>query len=193
MFVINEDNSIYVTRGDVLFFSVTAKDNDEDYTFSAGDLIRIKVYGKKNVENVVLQKDFGVIEDTKKVEIFLNEEDTKIGDVISKPVDYWYEVELNPSTNPQTIVGYTDDGAAIFKLFPEGADLESYEPDPEDFKVMDSELDLTSTRPVENQAIARAITSMNAKIDSLTFMCEDGIMRKIVFGEDGICNWIQVV
>lgn len=192
MFVINEDNSIYATRGDIVFFSVTAKDNDEEYTFSAGDFIRIKIYEKKNAENVVLQKDFSVSEDTKAVEVFLNEEDTKIGELISKPVDYWYEVELNPLTNPQTIVGYTEDGAAIFKLFPEGADIESYEPDPEDFKVMDSELDLTSTRPVENQAIARAIASLNGKVDSLVFMGDDGIKRKIVFGENGVCNWIQV-
>lgn len=162
MFVVNEDNSIYATRGDVVFFSVTAEDNGVAHQFQAGDVLRVKVYEKKATEKVVLQKDFPVLEATESVEIFLTEEDTKLGEVISKPKDYWYEVELNPLTNPQTIIGYDEDGAKVFKLFPEGADIEDYVPDPEDFKVMDDELDLASTRPVQNQAITRAVVRLNA-------------------------------
>ena len=165
MFVLNEDNSIYVTRGDIVFFSVTAEDNGTPYKFQAGDVLRIKVFGKKDAENVVLQKYFPVTEATESVEIYLGEEDTKIGDVISKPTDYWYEVELNPLTNPQTIIGYDEDGAKVFKLFPEGDDIPEYVPDPEDFRVMDDELDITSARPVENQAIARAMVSLRADFE----------------------------
>ena len=58
------------------------------------------------------------------VEIFLHGAETKFGEVINKPVDYWYEVELNPETKPQTIIGYDEDGAKVFKLFPEGRDVE---------------------------------------------------------------------
>lgn len=130
MFVINEDKSIHVTRGDMMYFGVSAIDKDGTaHTFVAAkgektaDIIRFKVFGKKNAENVVLQKDVVVTEDTKLVGITLSGDDTKIGDVISKPVDYWYEVELNPDTNPQTIIGYDDEGAKIFKLYPEGADV----------------------------------------------------------------------
>ena len=90
------------------------------YKFQPGDVVRIKVFGKKDAENVVLQKDFPVLEVTENVEIFLTEEDTKIGEVISKPKDYWYEVELNPGDYPQTIIGYDEDGAKVFKLYPEG-------------------------------------------------------------------------
>jgi hypothetical protein len=54
----------------------------------------------------------------------LSKEDTKIGKKVNKPVDYWYEVELNPDTYPQTIVGYDEDGAKIFKLYPEGVKAE---------------------------------------------------------------------
>ena len=165
MFVLNEDLSIYATRGDIVFFSVTAEDDGVPYKFQAGDVVRIKVYGKKKAEEVILEKDFPVTEETEAVEIFLTEEDTKIGEVISKPKDFWYEVELNPLSNPQTIIGYDEDGAKVFKLFPEGADIEDYVPDPEDFKVMDDELDLTSTRPVQNQAIARAMVSLRADFD----------------------------
>lgn len=157
MFVVNDDNSIYATRGDIVTIFVTADDEGVPYHFEPGDVVRIKIFGKKAAENVVLQKDFPVLENAEQVEIFLTEEDTKIGEVISKPQDYWYEVELNPLTNPQTIIGYDDDGAKVFKLFPEGADIDSYEPDPEDFPVVDEYLDLTSPRPIANKVVATEI------------------------------------
>lgn len=167
MFTINDDNSIYATRGDIVFFAVTAEDDitKKKFTFEAGDVVRIKIFGKKDAENVALQKDFPVIETGETVEIFLSEEDTKIGEVISKPVDYWYEVELNPFTNPQTIIGYDEDGAKVFKLFPEGKDFEETETVPEDIPVVDEELDLSSNRPVENRAIARAVVSLRADFE----------------------------
>ena len=162
MFVLNDDLSIYVTRGDIVFFSVTAEDDGVPYTFKAGDVVRMKIFGKKKAEDIVLEKDFGVLKDTEEVEILLDKEDTKIGGVISKPKDYWYEIELNPYTKPQTIIGYDEDGAKVFKLFPEGVDIPAYEPKPEDFPFMDNELDLTSNRPVENQAVARAVVKLEA-------------------------------
>ena len=161
MFQLNDDLSIYVTRGDVVFLSVTADNDGEPYQFKAGDVVRFKVYGKKDAGSVVLQKDFPVTEDGETVELFLDENDTKIGEVISKPVDYWYEVELNPFDNPQTIIGYDEDGAKIFKLFPEGADITAPVPDPEDIPVVDEELDMTSTRPVQNQAVARELARVS--------------------------------
>ena len=167
MFTLNDDLSIYATRGDIVFFSVSADDDGVPYVFQPGDVVRIKVYGKKNAENVVLQKDFPVIEETESVAIFLTEEDTKIGGVISKAADYWYEVELNPMSNPQTIIGFDEDGAKIFKLFPEGADLEEFVPDPEDIPVVDDALDLVSTRPVQNQAITRAVTKLTSDLERI--------------------------
>jgi predicted phosphodiesterase len=164
MFQLNDDLSIYATRGDIVFFSVSAEEDGEKYTFKAGDVVRIKIYGKKNAESVVFEKNFPVTEDTEEVEILLDKEDTKIGDVISKPKDYWYEVELNPFTNPQTLIGYDEDGAKVFKLFPEGADIPAFEPTPEDIPFMDDELDMVSTRPVQNQAVARAVVKLNADV-----------------------------
>ena len=124
MFTVNDDLSIYATRGDVGVFNVEATLDDVPYTFRSGDVVRFKAFGKKDCENVVLQKDVVVEEDTTQVEVFLEGDDTKIGEVISKPVDYWYEVELNPETRPQTIIGYDENGAKIFKLFPEGKDVD---------------------------------------------------------------------
>lgn len=160
MFIVNEDNSIYATRGDIVFFTVSAEDEGKPYKFQVGDVVRIKVYGKKAAEDVVLQKDFPVTEITEEVEIYLTEADTKMGEVISKPKDYWYEIELNPYDNPQTIIGYDEDGAKVFKLFPEGDDIPPYVPEPEEIPVVDEELDMASARPVQNQAIARAFANL---------------------------------
>ncbi len=162
MYRINEDNSIYSTRGDIVILSVSADNNGKPYTFQAGEVLRIKVFGKKDAESVVLQKDFPITSATQAVELFLDENDTKIGEVISKPKDYWYEIELNPFDNPQTIIGYDEDGPKIFKLFPEGADIPPYVPDPEDIPVIDTELDMTSDRPISNQVIARAFANLQA-------------------------------
>lgn len=122
MFVINEDLTIYCTRGDAAVFSVGANAGGVAYTFKAGDVVRFKVFEKKNCEEVVLQKDVTVAEETSAVEIALDGDETAFGEYISKPTDFWYEVELNPETYPQTIIGYDDNGAKVFRLFPEGGE-----------------------------------------------------------------------
>lgn len=199
MFLLNDDLSIYATRGDIVFFMLSAEDKDtgDKYTFQSGDVLRFKIFGKKDAENVVMQKDFPVLETSESIEIFLTKEDTKIGDVISKPVDYWYEIELNPLTSPQTIIGYDDDGAKIFKVMPEGEDFEIIQPEPEDLAVVDSELDLASTRPVENQAIARAIIDLQAKYENvlkgdIVITDNDGVHRKLVFNSNGSVIWVAI-
>ena len=160
MFQVNEDNSIYVTRGDMVFLKVKATNDGETYTFQAGEVLRIKVYGKKNCENVVLQKDFPVTAATQEVDIILEEADTKIGGIINKPTDYWYEVELNPFDFPRTIIGYGEDGPALFRLFPEGRDIDGEDLTEDDLPYVDDKLDLTSTNPVQNQVIARAYAAL---------------------------------
>lgn len=169
MFVVNDDLSIYATRGDIVCLNVSATDDSTggDYEFQPGDIVRMKIFGKKDAESIYLSKDFPVVAKTYSVGVMLTEQDTKIGEVISKPTDYWYEIELNPYTNPQTIVGYDEDGAKIFKLFPEGKDLVDEPTDPEDIPVVDTDLDLTSSRPVENKAIARAVTLLKNDLETV--------------------------
>lgn len=124
MFIINEDKSIYITRGDAALFAVTAVQDGQPYTFQPNDVVRFKVFEKKGCDTVVLQKDFFVNEACASVDIELLRADTKIGEIIHKPKDFWYEVELNPETYPQTIIGYDEEGAKSFRLLPEGKDLE---------------------------------------------------------------------
>lgn len=163
MFQVNEDLSIYLTRGDAAAFTLNAQENKHAYRFPAGSVVRFKVFEKKDCGCVVLQKDFPVETASCTVEISLTETETVFGTVINKPTDYWYEVELNPFENPQTIIGYDEDGPKLFRLFPAGKDVEP-EPVPEEIPVVDPELDLTSQRPVENQVIARAFARVNEAV-----------------------------
>lgn len=162
MFVINDDLSIYVTRGDMAYIRVTCNKDGRPYTFQAGEVLRFNVCEKKNCDNVVLQKDFPITAVTQGVEIVLDGEDTKFGGIINKPTDYWYEVVLNPFDNPQTIICYDEEGTRVFRLYPEANDKPAPEPKPEVLKVIDTELDMTSERPVQNQAIARAFANLQA-------------------------------
>lgn len=122
-FINNDDLSMDITRGDAAVFSVGANVGETTYTFREGDVVRFKVFAKKDCAEVVLTKDVEVTEETSTVEITLDGEDTTIGEVINKPVDYWYEIELNPDTYPQTIIGYDDNGAKVFRLYPEGGEV----------------------------------------------------------------------
>lgn len=177
MFVVNEDNSIFCTRGDIGIFGVTfsnkAKDGTETpYTFKIGDEVQINVYGKKNCENVVLTKTIVVTEDTEKAVFELTEADTKIEGVISKPKDYWYEIVLNPETAPQTIVGYDEEGPVLFRLYPEAEKPTEDGEDapvitPEDIAVVDAELSALSDRPIQNKAVAIAVALLQNKINEI--------------------------
>lgn len=120
MFKIDANKNIYLTRGDIATINLTAKNSDKsEYTFKNGDIVRLNVFKKADCHSIVLTKDVVVNADTTKVEIPLTSQETRIGDVISKPVDYWYEIALNPDTAQQTIVGYVEE-PTIFKLLPEG-------------------------------------------------------------------------
>lgn len=125
MFTIDDDLTIKVTRGDSIAFSLSAEQDDTGFphTFYSGDVLRIKVFRRKDCEQILLQKDFTVEDEALSVDLFIDGDEIKFGEIINKPVDYWYEVELNPDTEPQTIVGYDDDGPKIFRLYPEGKDL----------------------------------------------------------------------
>ena len=117
MFKINPTTKeISITRGDIgaIEFSI------DNYTFQVGDIVRFKVFKSKDCKCIELQKDIEIKEEIEKVEIPLTSEETKIGEIISKPKQYWYEIELNPNNNPQTIIGYDEEGEKIFTLYPEG-------------------------------------------------------------------------
>lgn len=121
MIIVNEDNSIYFTRGDTVAFTVNATYKEEPFTFNEGESLKLKITEKKNTTNVMLEKDFPISETTEEVQIVLSSDETKIGEEISKPVDYWYEVAyIDKYGHVQTIIGYDESGPKILKIFPEG-------------------------------------------------------------------------
>ncbi len=164
MFTIDNDMTINVTRGDCGKIDVSATVDDAVYVFSPGDILRLKVFEKKNCENVVLKKDFGIEVNATTVTLTLTGKDTKFGGIINKPTNYWYEIELNPETNPQTIVGYDDDGPKLFCLHPEGKEVEETEPDETEVGAFDDKLDLTSNKALPNKVIAQAIYALQGKV-----------------------------
>ena len=123
MFEIDQHSVIHATRGDIGSVTVSIPLSEYvNYTFKAGDILRFRVVEKNCCSNVALSKDFIVGENTEFVDLIFSGDDTKIGPLISRPVDYWYEIELNPNTTPQTIIGYDKNGPKVFRLYPEGDD-----------------------------------------------------------------------
>lgn len=126
----NDDNDFWYDSENKILYDSSYERSTTDiktltlqlHTFNKGDVVRFKVFKKKDCGCVEIQKDITVSEQTTHIDIELTSDDTKIGELINKPVDYWYEVELNPDTKPQTVIGYDEAGEKIFKLYPEGND-----------------------------------------------------------------------
>lgn len=103
--------TIHCTRGDRGTFRLNS-----NVPFKIGEKIKFSIVERKNFSNVVLEKELIVDEESNEFYITLTSEDTTIGNIINKPKIYWYEIEYN---DDQTIVGYDEDGAKEFILYPE--------------------------------------------------------------------------
>jgi len=116
-----EGSTIMVNRGDVLNLTLNLMNGETPYTFQVGDELVFSIYKPNQLSgDAVLLKEVTVLEASQNVEINLTSEETKLGELLNKPVDYWYEIELN---GEYTVIGYDEDGAKVFKLFPEGSKL----------------------------------------------------------------------
>ena len=117
-----EGKTINITRGDNGTIKVKTKTSTGYYTFSQGDEIEFKVYNKRGYElEPVIYKKIVLEEDTQEVEIDLSSDDTRIGEIINKEKEYWYEIQLNGNI---TLIGYSEsEGPAIFMLLPEGSEV----------------------------------------------------------------------
>ena len=111
-----ENKHIYLTKGDkaVIDFSIP------DYQFKIGDIISMGIYEKRGfTKDALFLIDVKVDNVTDKVEIIINSDDTKDFLVENKPVDFWYEIQLN---HEDTIIGYDEEDAKIITIFPGGSD-----------------------------------------------------------------------
>lgn len=121
----NDNFDIEINRGTMLPLLISSKNSDgSSYVFQKDDVVRFNIMEKGKCNNVVVQKEITVTEPSESVSLVLSSEDMTFGDVISKPVDYWYEILLNPNTpNTQVILGYTKNNKArILTLLPTGGD-----------------------------------------------------------------------
>lgn len=109
---INENKTIEINRGDRGTIVLKNKNGN----FKVGDVLKFSILRKKDYNIVVFQKKYVISEESNVFNIGLTSEDTRIGDIISKPVTYWYEIEYN---GDNTILGYDSKGAKKFILYPE--------------------------------------------------------------------------
>lgn len=115
------DKEIHINRGDRLLIEFSIDNGEDKYSFKEGDKIKFSIYRKKELDKPpVLQKEFTPTTGSTSVDIDISGEDMKIGEMANKPIEYWYEIELNRDS---TIIGYDEDGAKTLILYPEGADL----------------------------------------------------------------------
>lgn len=114
---------IEVNRGDELNLKLGLKiDGTTTYTFESGDKVVFSLYNKgKMNEKAILLKEVEATEGSTQVEISFTSEETKIGEMTNKPVEYWYEIELN---DRYTVIGYDEEGAKKLILYPEGSQIQ---------------------------------------------------------------------
>lgn len=114
---------IGITRGDSGTITLKVPLNTTPqtyYQFEANDIITFGVYNKKGLQDdALILKEIVVSEQTETINISLTSDDTTILLIENKPIECWYEIQLN---HEQTLIGYDDDGAKTFTLYPEGSD-----------------------------------------------------------------------
>lgn len=132
MFGIEQKKDVmYLTRGDDMEFAVyypiydTETEEATNYVFQKGDKLTFVVKSKNGyTKEEVFRKDFIIQEETPYPEIKLSGNETKWGQIKNKKAVYWFDVVLNDT---QTIMGYSDEGAAKIYLLPEASELHGLE------------------------------------------------------------------
>lgn len=109
---INSDKEIEINRGD----RGTIKLVSSNGKFKVGDKLKFSIVDKKDYNNVIFQKEYTITEESTVAYITLSGEDTRIGEAISKRVEYNYEIEYNGDL---TLFGYDDARGKKFILYPE--------------------------------------------------------------------------
>lgn len=117
-----ENNHILINRGDTLPIKLVIPiSHTENYIFQVGDTIQFGIYKSRGMsDSALLLKEYTIDEECEEFSFTIPASEMKIGDLINKPTDYWYEINLN---GEQTILGYDTDGAKIITLYPEGSEI----------------------------------------------------------------------
>lgn len=118
MLRIDENNDIYITRGDKAALDIQVPLNDGFYQFQTTDILYFTVKKKYGDTEPVLRKILTFSEPTEIATINLTSNDTSLGEMPNLPVTYVYDVSINED---QTIIGYDDNGEKRFIVYPEAS------------------------------------------------------------------------
>lgn len=129
-----DNNHIYVTRGDTLAFDIRVPLMSGGYRlFETDDSIRLGIYKKNKLHEpaLVLENFIAGIE-SEVFRIIIDSNNMKLGKLDSKSEDFWYEIILNDKetiigSKREEINGRLKDIPAILTVLPEGSDLKESE------------------------------------------------------------------
>ena len=122
MFKVDKDDktTIKCTRGDKGSIIVRKKIRDGEYEpYYPNDKVAFSIKNNFGDSEVVLRKIIEVKEKCDFVTFDFDKNDTSIGELISSPQKYQYDIAVNDDI---TILGYDDEtGPKYFILYPEGS------------------------------------------------------------------------
>lgn len=108
-----ETKTISMNRGDRATIKLKVKDGK---TFTVDDKIKFSIVDKGDYDIVKFQRVYTVLEESDTFFLTLIPDDTRFDEIVSTKKEYWYEIEYN---GEYTVIGYDDDKAKKFILFPE--------------------------------------------------------------------------
>ena len=117
MITIDNNKNIGITRGDNASFNLKVKQADNTYyQFKTSDRVYFTV--KKNYADStpIIRKTITFSEETDTCTISLVASDTNFGSLIGGERKYVYDISINEI---ETVVGYDQDGAKYFIIYPE--------------------------------------------------------------------------
>lgn len=116
----NDGTTLLVTRGDKGRITIKKKISEGVFEpFYKDDVVSFTIKNNFGDNEPILRKKITIQENTDTAVFEFSKEDTTIGDLISSPVKYQYDIAINDDL---TILGYDDKtGPKYFKLFPEGS------------------------------------------------------------------------
>lgn len=113
----DEKNTITHNRGSKGSIKLVHKNGN----FKIGDRFKFSIVEKGNYDNVVFQKEFNVLEECSEFFLTFSSDEMRIGEVISKEKEFYYEIEMNDDT---TLIGYDENKHKKFILYPEAGTKE---------------------------------------------------------------------
>ena len=116
MLKIDENNNIFITRGDKASIDICIPLDEGNYEFQTTDILYFTVKKTYNDTQPVLRKILTFEEPTTTATFILTSSDTTLGQLSNLPLQYVYDVSLNED---QTIIGYDENGAKYLTIYPE--------------------------------------------------------------------------